>query len=164
MTEKSRGTLAEYKKTLSKYQKIMAVLVILIIAFIWAHSFMPQDLSGEESSFITDHLVKPLLKFMGIAADENTHAIVRKLAHFTEFMALGAALAMLMHTFFREVKTCFIALSVSMFTAFLDETIQIFSGRGPAIADVWIDTAGAAAGILIVTLVHLLHKLRRKAR
>ena len=26
--------------------------------------------------------------------------------------------------------------------AFLDETIQIFSGRGPEIRDVWIDTFG----------------------
>ena len=33
--------------------------------------------------------------------------------------------------------------------AFLDETIQIFSGRGSDIRDVWIDLIGIALGMVI---------------
>lgn len=43
-------------------------------------------------------------------------------------------------------------------TAFIDETIQIFSGRGASIKDVWIDTFGALAGILIVLLFKYIFK------
>ena len=36
----------------------------------------------------------------------------------------------------------FIAVISVQFIAFLDETVQIFSGRGPEISDVWIDIFG----------------------
>ena len=51
------------------------------------------------------------------------------------------------------------------FCAFLDETIQIFSGRGPDIKDVWLDTFGSAAGILITLLIlSLRNRLAGKER
>ncbi|MBO4887502.1 MAG: VanZ family protein [Firmicutes bacterium] len=50
---------------------------------------------------------------------------------------------------------------VSWLIAFLDETVQIFSGRGPMIQDVWLDLAGALCAILLVLLVYA---LRQKSR
>ena len=55
---------------------------------------------------------------------------------------------------------CFGVLLRCNFCAFLDETIQIFSGRGPDIKDVWLDTFGAAAGILLVSAVRWTGELR----
>lgn len=40
----------------------------------------------------------------------------------------------------------------AFYVAFIDETIQIFSGRGPQIADVWLDVFGAFCGTTIVNL------------
>ena len=37
--------------------------------------------------------------------------------------------------------------------AFFDETIQIFSGRGPMIADMWIDLGGFVCGSLITAAI-----------
>ena len=49
------------------------------------------------------------------------------------------------------------ALGCAIAAACIDETIQIFVPlRGPGIKDVFIDTAGALTGILILTFVHLL--------
>ena len=45
-------------------------------------------------------------------------------------------------------KRALTTLLVAFAVAFLDETIQIFTGRGPMIQDVWIDLSGAALGSL----------------
>ena len=41
----------------------------------------------------------------------------------------------------------------AFYIAFIDETIQIFSGRGPQIADVWLDVFGACCGTVIISLL-----------
>ena len=51
-----------------------------------------------------------------------------------------------------------------MLTGFIDETIQIFSGRGSAIRDVWLDFSGAAAAILILAAIRVLFSRRQSAR
>lgn len=40
--------------------------------------------------------------------------------------------------------------------AAIDETIQIFTGRGSQLQDVWLDFAGFSAGLLAVLLVRAL--------
>ena len=57
------------------------------------------------------------------------------------------------------INTFFCGLTV----AFIDETIQTFSpGRGPEIADVWLDMGGFSSGGLIILLICLItvHKKR----
>ena len=139
-------------------RKILIVLLILLLAFIWGHSCMPVSASEEESSVILE-LLRPVLK--PIVSPENvTLHLVRKMAHFTEFFCLGCVLALLLP--FRG-KSQLLAAGLSLLTGFIDETIQIFSGRGPAISDVWLDFSGAAAAILLLALLRALF-LRRSAR
>ena len=123
-------------KRLSGGKKLLIVLLVLLLAFIWGHSCMPVDASRKESSTVLE-LLRPLLALL-VGTENVTLHLVRKLAHFTEFFCLGCVLALL--------------------TGFIDETIQIFSGRGPAIRDVWLDFSGAAAAILILAAVRLLSK------
>ena len=119
---------------------------------------MPVSASEEESSVILE-LLRPVLK--PIVSPENvTLHLVRKMAHFTEFFCLGCVLALLLP--FRG-KSQLLAAGLSLLTGFIDETIQIFSGRGPAISDVWLDFSGAAAAILLLALIRALF-LRRSAR
>jgi VanZ family protein len=135
--------------------KILTVLLILLLIYIWGHSCMPTDASRNESSAVLE-LLRPLLGCI-VGPENVTLHLVRKLAHFTEFFCLGVVLA-LRFPFRRNPQL--LAGGSALLTGFLDETIQIFSGRGPAIADVWLDFAGAALAILLLAILRRL--LRRK--
>ena len=71
---------------------------------------------------------------------------IRKIAHFTEYglLAIESALLIALLARKRGGRYKFAGLSVlaALIVAFFDETIQIFSKRGPAIADVWLDVGG----------------------
>ena len=66
--------------------------------------------------------------------------IVRKLAHVFEYTVIGALLGALLQ---RKPLPTF---GIGMAVAVADETIQLLSGRGSTIADVWIDLCGVAIG------------------
>lgn len=102
-------------------------------------------------------LLTPVLEIF-LGKGNVTEHFVRKLAHFSEFFALGAELFWFfsLNTDGKEQPSfgiILLALSHAVISALADETIQIFSGRGPAIPDVWLDTAGAAFGIVITYLI-----------
>lgn len=48
----------------------------------------------------------------------------------------------------RAICACLLGL----LAAFLDETLQLFSGRGSMVADVWLDFAGVVFGVAVITL------------
>ena len=48
----------------------------------------------------------------------------------------------------KKWKKCLLGL----LAAFLDETLQLFSGRGSMVADVWLDFAGVVFGVAVITL------------
>ena len=146
-------------KRLSGGKKVLILLLVLLLAFIWGHSCMPSDASEDESSTVLE-LLRPLLSLI-VGAENVTLHLVRKLAHFTEFFCLGCVLALLLP--FRG-KAQLLAGGLALLTGFIDETIQIFSGRGSAVSDVWLDFSGAAAAILILALARALLSRRRSAR
>lgn len=132
-------------------------LVVLTVAFILSRSAKGKTASDGESLWVTE-LLRRLLCNDGIS-----HAFVRKLAHFTEFFLLGAELSFLLWT----ERRCGVQWYVNgwfagLLCALCDETVQIFSGRGPAIADVWLDTAGMTCGLLLLLGVRLtVRRLKR---
>ena len=106
-------------------------------------------------------LLEPVLE-MVVGEGNVTEFLVRKLAHFTEFFVLGLELL----TFFAYRKPLFpqaflLALTHGFFAAFLDETIQIFSGRGPMIQDVWLDVCGFAVGASLMLGIMVWTKHRK---
>lgn len=125
---------------------IFLILSALMLLFIWGQSLLPQEESAGESGFVTEKIVNPVLRFFGLP--EASEGFVRKLAHVTEYaiFALFAALSQFGRGTWatRALTTLLVAFAV----AFLDETIQIFTGRGPMIQDVWIDLSGAVLGSL----------------
>ena len=52
---------------------------------------------------------------------------------------------------------------IGMLCAVTDETIQIFSGRGSLVSDVWIDTAGFSTGFFLTVLLFLFINHCKKA-
>jgi len=159
------------KKT--KRHTVIIIIIAVTMAVIWGHSVMPPDASSDESGFVMN-LMRPVLEvFTG--RGNVTEYLVRKLGHFTEYMILGGELSFLFTTVAGERFQRFSglnrlllilvpALIWALITAFLDETIQIFSGRGPMIKDVWIDLAGAAAGIIIILITRSIAGKCRKKR
>ena len=138
----------------------LTVLILLTLVLIWGHSLLGREASSEESGFVME-LLEPVLE-MVVGEGNVTEFLVRKLAHFTEFFVLGLEVL----TFFAYRKSLFpqaflLALTHGFFAAFLDETIQIFSGRGPMIQDVWLDVCGFAVGASLMLGIMVWTKHRK---
>lgn len=128
------------------------VLIFCCLAFIWGNSLLP----GSASQAISDGWKA----FFGLSLSAGVlpsgRGLIRKLAHFTEFAALGWLLGW--HGAM-EGKKPRLAAWLGIAAACLDETIQLFTpNRGPSLADVTLDSFGVLAGIGVLHLGHTLFK------
>lgn len=132
---------------------ILSVIIALTLAVIWLHSCLGQEESAEESGFVYDILCPFFEIFMG--KGNVTEHFIRKLAHFTEFFVLGLELMLLMKMVLGKVRLKLLinAWTLGTFCALVDETIQLFSGRGPMVQDVWLDSAGCITGVSIMSII-----------
>ncbi len=130
--------------------RLWGILTALCVAMIFLQSALPASASHTESTGVLA-FVQSLLPWV-------THNLLRKAAHFTEFLLFGFALTKT----FRYAKNFYLLkpLAFGLLTALCDETLQLYiPGRSGQITDVWVDFAGALTGAL---LVWLFYKLRRK--
>ena len=129
---------------------VLALLTALVLCFIWGNSCM----SGETSGAVSDGLGAWLAKVIG----EVSITVIRKLAHFSEFAALGFLLQWQRILWSR--KSAAEAILFGLLAAMADETIQLFTpDRASMVTDVWIDFGGVLAGTLLLLL---LFSMRRK--
>ena len=131
--------------------------VAVVLCFIWGNSMLP----GEESGEISGGLLL-WLKAHFAFLQAMPEVVLRKLGHFSEFMALGFFLCWL---FRLNGQVGLHRLTVPLFfgilAANIDETIQVFRpDRGPSVIDVWIDVAGVCVGIGLFRLAFRLHRKR----
>ena len=129
--------------------RLCITLLLCNLVFIWGNSLLPGEVSGALSDW-----VKSLLEAFLRAGPEDAvgGGLLRKLAHFTEFAALGMVLSWLFGML--EKKTVYPFLS-GVAAACVDETIQMFvPDRGPGIRDVLIDSCGIVAGMILLHLGH----------
>ena len=142
-------------------RNILIILFVLIICFIWGNSW----LSAETSSRISNAVSELLTSFFGNGEGESAidNTSVRKLAHFVEFFFLGIVASLLLRLLINDTRVG-IALSglLCLFIPVMDETIQIFTGRGPSLRDVWIDIGGYALGSLAVYLIVFIRAFLKK--
>ena len=140
---------------------IFGIILALTLAFIWGNSMLSKEASGAIS-----HLLADLLGGEQGSTDEG-HYLLRKAGHFCEFAFLGV----IFQLFVRELtgdsaRRVLASALVGVSVPLIDETIQIFSNRGYALPDVWIDISGYALGtslaILALWAVHLLRKKGKK--
>lgn len=133
-------------------KKTIAVVVfILALCFIWMQSFLSPNLSSAESDFVLK-LVRPFIELI-VGKNANLSFVVRKMAHYTEYALLGLIAFFYFEKNSRKTIAQFIfSLLACLFVAFIDETIQKFTGRGSTIVDVWIDFSGAFVGTLVALL------------
>ena len=138
------------------FRVAVLILTLCMLVFIWGNSVLPKGQSDGMSKGMLHNITK--LVPLNATEDELNH-IIRKLAHFSEFAFFGVLICLL---FLADPDVKFIPLSLCFATAICDETIQIFSGRGPSITDVMIDTAGAAFGIAVLLFI-VSHVKRRSS-
>ena len=143
---------------------ILSCVIAATLAFIWIHSCMGQEESSEESGFFFEVLC-PILEI--VAGKGNvTELFIRKLAHFTEFFGLGLELMLFMRLVLissPKIIRFINAWILGTLCALIDETIQIFSGRGPMVQDVWLDSAGCFCGVLVMMCgILIIEKKKRK--
>lgn len=144
------------KKHFKKHFPLYLCFLILNLAFIWGNSLVPGDVSGEISGGIFE-IVAGLFAIFG----DKGQFVLRKLAHFSEFTALGFFLTGLFRNSPCRERTA-PPLLLGLAAACMDETLQLFSpGRGSSLIDVWIDFSGVCLGFLLSRLLRYL--LDRKA-
>lgn len=147
------------------------ILMCLMIAVIWGNSMVPGDDSGGISLTVLAW-VQGALGMIGLPYEWLTNFIIRKVAHFTEYLVLAliAMQALRPHRVSAQGLSRKKRLVLAITTAAIlivvpsiDEgVIQRFIGvnRGPALRDVIIDCCGAATGALLTVLVSRLRAHR----
>ena len=131
---------------------LCGLLLAGMLALIWGNSLRTGAESGAMSGRVLAWI--NLLLRLDESGAEVLHLVIRKMAHFTEFACLGALLAWLFAmTGEKKGHLVCMPLLCGLLAACVDETIQLFvPDRAPSLIDVWIDTAGTAAGIAILLI------------
>ena len=131
---------------------IFTLALIGCIAFIFSNS-MQIGVVSEGASGRVLRLVQRVLTRLGMPgiASRLTDHIVRKMAHFCEYMLEGFLLTLCLRVYTRRfVRHISWPILGGLLTALTDETIQMFSdGRSSQITDVWLDFSGVLTGILV---------------
>lgn len=147
-------------------KKIFVLVVALslmgaILNFSSQTAMESANLSGEISSRI--------VLLMDLSGDQTlsnseVNLIVRKLAHFSEYLLLGVLLSVgLTNILTKAWLAVPLAFICGVAFAFGDEWIQgAMPGRGQSVFDVMVDVAGISVGLLAFCII--LIGLHRKAR
>ena len=145
-------------------KRVLSVLIVLTLVFIWGNSLLSRETSGAISDGLME-VMNRAMESMGFGEDfftymtdqdgdgteESTSFLIRKAAHITEFAVLSALIWLRLET---SGKRRFAAAAgLSVFAGAVDETLQIFSHRGSQAMDVLIDSAGVLLGLILVTAV-----------
>lgn len=148
------------------FRLIMILLTAGLIAFAFIHSSMNADESGAESA-VTMGFLQNILDALDIRIELTDH-IVRKLAHFTEYTAIGIMLMNTAYAFNKSRPYIYYPhiLFAGLFTAVIDEAIQLnVPGRAGMITDVLLDFSGVVTGTVVMLIILTIYKaVRRKRR
>ena len=128
------------------------------IWFIFSNSMAVAQVSSASSGRVLT-LLQGALRRLGhpALAQRLTQHVVRKMAHFCEYMLEGFLLMLCMRVYSRHpLGHITMPMLGGVLTALTDETIQLYSpGRSSQVTDVWLDSAGVMAGILVAIVLLL---------
>ena len=144
-------------RNLSRRTLAWGAALLLWVGFVWGHSLVGGAASSAESGRVVA-LLRPLFEATGVTDLDLMTFVVRKCAHFTEYMVLGILAT---HAFDLEGRRTFdVLLPTAVFLLLvpsIDETIQLFvPGRAGMITDVMIDCCGATTGVVLRYLLRSL--------
>ncbi len=140
--------------------KFLAVIFWLLSAVIMVLIFKFSAATGDESEELSQNLLTKIIEFIGNFISHNT---LRKLAHFSEFAALGFCVTGAIHYNFGKRKF-YVPLIPCVLYAISDEIHQYFvPERACRIFDMFVDSCGIMTGIGIFLLfIHIISKIIKK--
>ncbi len=142
-------------RSTDKRLALCAALILCLLVFIWGNSLMPGAVSQAISNLVQDLLFGGSTPEGAVAPGNG---ILRKIAHFTEFAALGMSLCWLFGMLQKHWRFAFAS---GVTAACIDELIQFFvPERACRLYDVGIDALGVLAGIALLTIGHTYLKKR----
>ena len=159
-----------------RMKKVITVIAVCLLIAVYIMIFLFSADDAAESSSLSVAVTRKLINlyyhfFSGNnnavltvpVVTDDAEAIVRKMAHFTEYMAVGFLSFGIAVIWMQRIKAGIVAVTLQVFlSAGLDEIHQYFvPGRYASFRDVLIDTAGGIAGIVIVFLMYKIRKRRR---
>ena len=132
------------------------------IWFIFSNSMAVAQVSSASSGRVLT-LLQGALRRLGhpALAQRLTQHVVRKMAHFCEYLLEGFLLMLCMRVYSRHpLRHIAVPMLGGVLTALTDETIQLYSpGRSSQVTDVWLDSVGVLAGILAALVLMALCRL-----
>ncbi len=138
---------------------IFLILSLFWLGTIFSFSLQPADESGDASKGFGRMLVELVapewsdeLDEMSPAQLEHWNHVLRKCAHFTEYLILGVLVTSTLYhmSVHRKVLA---GIGLCGIAAAIDETIQLFvPGRSGQVSDVLLDCFGTFVGIVLVYL------------
>lgn len=136
-------------------RRMRTVLFVVWLCVIWGHSLMPGDLSSAESSRFV-FLLKPLFNLFGNNDEQLMTLVIRKGAHFSEYVVLAVLACRMFAAYGREGRSLWLACAaVCMLVPCVDECIQLqVPERAGMVQDVLIDMAGGTTGLLLMRSWH----------
>ncbi|MBQ6633639.1 MAG: VanZ family protein [Ruminococcus sp.] len=158
-------------KTILKSKALRFIITGLWCALIFLFSSNSADTSGKQSGRIVGIVIDvfvPDYDSLSEARQEQitdtVTFIVRKTAHFTEYLVLGALVFWCLYkTKEKRLRTVLAAVLTSLYSV-TDELHQLFSdGRSCELRDVLIDTCGGIVGALGALLIFVLWEKRTKS-
>lgn len=142
---------------MKKRQIIWLIIALTINLFIFSQSLLTGSISSAQSGFFTTPIYNFLIKMNFNVERETVSLVVRKLAHFSEFFALGFAWFMFYKSFWQAHELYIKTFRHGFIVALIDEIIQYFTPeRGSAALDVLIDSLGVLSFLLLAYLVTLI--------
>lgn len=121
--------------------------------FIWmVIIFLLSNQKGSDSSNLSNGMLYTIFKTFSLAnslINDYLFVLIRKLAHFTEYLILGILVLNLLKEF--KIKNIFIISAYTcLLYATIDEIHQLFiNSRSGSIIDVMIDFFGVLVGLFI---------------
>ncbi|MGH9712938.1 MAG: VanZ family protein [Candidatus Acidiferrales bacterium] len=139
-------------------------------ALVWA-LVMSSFSTGVFTSDKTSRIIIPILRWLFPHSSPETldilHHLIRKCAHFVEYFVLSLLVLRGIRAGRKETHLGWAIVAVGIVAGYaaLDEFHQSFvPGRGPAVADVLLDTAGGVAAQLVAALIVLWGDVRKGQR
>ncbi len=134
---------------------VFLALTLLATIFIFSNSLKVGTESAKQSGFFADILENALDSFGFHPEYDTISFIIRKGAHFTEYLILSALAGLSIYFFARNGLYVFFAPLYAFGVAVCDEFIVqgMTEGRSPQWKDVFIDFSGALTAALIIYLI-----------
>ncbi|MBM7836290.1 VanZ family protein [Clostridium sardiniense] len=137
------------------------IILIGWMIFIFYMSNQPADVSNGQSDFVLN-LVESLGFNISASYVDIAITIIRKGAHFTEYLILNLLYFNMLRFYISNKKALIYSIILSFLYASTDEFHQRFvEGRAGKFTDVLIDTSGAATGSIIAFIIIKIKEIKK---